>query len=92
MVTKKLCFQSNNNKKPAIAKKMETTTIAKKGKTLSSSVKKFFASGTPAATGQTWLPPVKEIFDSKTGRKLTDLENAANDDGDGRKRQRKMKM
>ena len=77
-------FQSNKNKKPAIAKKMETTTITKKGKALSSSVKKFFASGTPAATGQTWPPPpVKEIFDSKTGRKLTpDLENAANDDGD----------
>ena len=47
--------------------------------TAKKSAKKFFASGTPAATsggamtgGQTWPPPpVKEIFDAKTGRKLT---------------------
>ena len=48
-------------------------------RTAKKSAKKFFASGTPAATsggamtgGQTWPPPpVKEIFDAKTGRKLT---------------------
>ena len=48
-------------------------------RTAKMSAKKFFASGTPAATsggamtgGQTWPPPpVKEIFDAKTGRKLT---------------------
>jgi len=60
-------------KKKKKKKRDDDTRTAKK------SAKKFFASGTPAATsggamtgGQTWPPPpVKEIFDAKTGRKLT---------------------
>ena len=50
------------------------------------SAKKFFASGTPADAmgGQTWPPPpVKEIFDAKTGRKLTPEEGKSGDDDEG---------
>jgi hypothetical protein len=50
------------------------------------SAKKFFASGTPADAmgGQTWPPPpVKEIFDAKTGRKLTPEEGKSGDGDEG---------
>ena len=50
------------------------------------SAKKFFASGTPADAmgGQTWPPPpVKEIFDAKTGRKLTPEDGKSGDGDEG---------
>jgi hypothetical protein len=50
------------------------------------SAKKFFASGTPADAmgGQTWPPPpVKEIFDATTGRKLTPEEGKSGDGDEG---------
>ena len=50
------------------------------------SAKKFFASGTPADAmgGQTWPPPpVKEIFDAKTGRKLTPEEGKSGNGDEG---------
>ena len=77
-------FQSNNNKKPHDCEEDGDDNDREERKSLVFVGEEVFASGTPAATGQTWPPPpVKEIFDSKTGRKLTpDLENAANDDGD----------
>jgi hypothetical protein len=64
------------------------TIVDEKKKKGVKSAKKFFASGTPADAmgGQTWPPPpVKEIFDAKTGRKLTPEEGKSGDgdEGDG---------
>ena len=65
---------------------MKNIVDEKKNKKGVKSAKKFFASGTPADAmgGQTWPPPpVKEIFDAKTGRKLTPEEGKSGDDDEG---------